>query len=119
MSYVIEDYMLTKLNLSGNELLTYAFLNSEGVYQDTLEHLRKQVGMKSITTLKNTLKSLADKGLVFINKESINSPTTYSVAQHLNTSNTSVKSVSETHKSGKLNPRELLRSGVNKRNLLD
>ena len=114
MSYIIEDYMIKDLNLSGNELLTYAFLTTQGVCDDTLEQMRSKIGMKSVTTLKTTLKSLLDRGLITSTKEKVNYPTTYSV---VNTPNTT-KGVEEV--SNKINPREILRRGVmSRRSVLD
>ena len=111
MSYTIEDYMIEELDLSGNELLTYAFLSSQGVYEDTLENMRKKIGMKSLTTLKSTLKSLVSNGLVSITKEGVNFPTTYSVE--------GLKSKEEVTEE-KLNPKSLFRHGVKtKRSLLE
>lgn len=111
MSYIIEDYMIKDLNLSGNELLTYAFLSTQGVCDETLEQMRSKIGMKSVTTLKTTLKSLVDRGLIISTKEKVNYPTTYTV----------VNNTQDTPKSDKVNPKEVLRKGVlvSRRSMLD
>ena len=103
MSYIIEDYMRKDLKLSGHELLTFAYITSRGVCDDTLEQMREEIGMRSVTTLKTTLKSLLDRGLITSTKERVNYPTTYTVANTSNTTNTSGEVLEE-----KINPRERL-----------
>lgn len=141
MSYTIEDYMLNDLNLSGNELLTFAFLSTQGVYKDTLEHMRKMVGMKSVTTLRNTLVSLEEKGLIK-KKTKGNTPTIYYIDKSIDSESLTKEDSTppqvltldpnrsyvisfdtqenKCHNIEKINPKDLFRHGAKtRRSLLD
>lgn len=135
MSYTIENYMFNDLDLSGNELLTYAFLTSCGVYNDPLEHMKDEVGLKSISTLRNSLRSLEEKGLIKKKSLGSNSPTIYSVVDRREIITPQTQTLildpnrsynimfeipNEVYNSNKINPKEVLRKGVkNRRSLLD
>ena len=63
----IQGWMITELNLKGNELLLYAliygFSQAEGRFSGCLQYLREWLGCSKNTTLA-TLKSLVEKGLI-------------------------------------------------------
>ena len=58
----IEDWMLNKLNLKGNELLVYAVINSHIILEDT-QYIADWISSSKRTVFK-ILKSLVDKGLI-------------------------------------------------------
>lgn len=66
MSFIIEDYMINELSLSGNDLLVFAFLSAKGVGKCSVRTIRRGVGVSSDTTIRNTLKHLEEKGLITI-----------------------------------------------------
>lgn len=58
----IEDWMLNKLNLKGNELLVYAVINSHIILEDA-QYIADWISSSKRTVFK-ILKSLVDKGLI-------------------------------------------------------
>ena len=113
--FIIEDYMIKDLNLSGNDLVLYAYITTQGVCEESLPTLMTSVGVKSINTIRSSLKCLEDKGLITITTRG-NKPSIITAA---NTSNTTTKGVEEV-RSNKINPREILRRGtVSRRSVLD
>lgn len=77
--FTIEDYMIKDLQLKGTDLLVFAFLSSQGVVEIPNEDLKNEVGVKSVTTVKNSLKCLEDRGLISITVNGSNKPNTIEV----------------------------------------
>lgn len=59
----IEDWMLNKLNLKGNELIVYAVINSHIRFQKPVQYIADWTGTSKRAVF-NILKSLLDKGLI-------------------------------------------------------
>lgn len=109
--FTIEDYMIKDLQLKGTDLLVFAFLSSQGVVEIPNEDLKNEVGVKSVTTVKNSLKCLEDRGLISITINGSNKPNTIKVTYSANSIYTD----------GKINPKSMLfRHGEKtRRSLLD
>ena len=93
-SFIIHDWFINKLNLTGHELILYALIYSfskdgNSKYYGSITYLKNITGVKSRTTVINSLKNLIDKG--YIKKEIGNSTETnkyyadLEVVQKLNT----------------------------------
>lgn len=91
MSYLMTDDIIKNNDLNLSEKVVLAFLTSQGVCKDPLEVMRCRIGVGSLSTLRNTLKSLVSKGYVSVKHGHSNSPATYSVVNDQNTYSTSVK----------------------------
>lgn len=59
----IEDWMLNKLNLKGNELIVYAVINSHIRFQEPIQYIADWTGTSKRAVF-NILKRLLDKGLI-------------------------------------------------------
>ena len=84
-SYIIHPWMCTRLNLSGNELLVYAVINSfsrdgKGTYYGGVDYLCSVCGASKPTIIK-ALKSLLENGLIIQQENEINSHKCYSVTE--------------------------------------
>jgi len=78
-SFIIHDWFINKLNLTGHELILYALIYSfskdgNSKYYGSITYLKNITGVKSRTTVINSLKNLIDKG--YIKKEIGNSTET-------------------------------------------
>lgn len=84
-SYIIHPWMCTRLNLSGNELLVYAVINSfsrdgKGTYYGGVDYLCSVCGASKPTIIK-ALKSLLENGLIIQQENEINAHKCYSVTE--------------------------------------
>lgn len=66
--YTIHEWMITKLNLSGNELICFAVIyhftmSEKGKFNGTLKELSSWIGCTFVTTI-SVLKKLFNKGLI-------------------------------------------------------
>lgn len=110
MSYLIEDDIIVDTKLTCSEKMVLSFIISQGECSDSLEVMRGQIGVGSLSTLRNTLKSLVSKGYLVVSNTGVNSPSIYSVANDQNTYSTSVRSDLASYTERKLNPKKALRN---------
>lgn len=111
MSYVISDKIIKDTTLNTNEILVLGFLTTQQTYNNTLKEMCSEIGVRSVSTLRNTLRSLVNKGYVFISEQGVNSPTTYSVIKDYGEETPREEVFEE-----KINPRKIL---LGRRNILD
>lgn len=127
MSYEMKDYIIEDNNLIFIEKVVLSFITSCGEYNDSLEVMKDEIGIGSVSTLRRTLKSLISKGYIISENTGVNSPTTYSV---VNTSDKDTFNKEDTARkfrhSGGINPKKMLeekrkhlQGGYNRRTLLD
>lgn len=64
MFYKICDFMYEDLNLIGTDLNVFAIIYSSKEFYGSLETLRKRAGVKSVSTIKYSLKRLLERGLI-------------------------------------------------------
>jgi hypothetical protein len=68
-SFIIHDWFINKLKLTGHELIVYALIYSfskdgNSKYYGSITYLKNITGVKSRTTVINTLNSLINKGYI-------------------------------------------------------